>query len=351
MLFGSNKLVALDIGTSSIKLVEVEQSGRKVSLTAFGFIPTPPGCLNGGEITNPVALAEAVKTLVGQTKTKRKKASTAAWGTVIITKRISIPRIEEHLLGDQLKWEAEQYIPFDINEINLQYEILRNVNTNPEQMNVLLVAAKKDYILKYAEVIETAGLTCSVLDVAGFALGNCFEANYGKISGKVNILLNIGAGVTNFVVVENGEVTFSRDIPVGGTTFTNDIQKIMGITTDEAESLKISAGTGEPVPQEVTEAIQQTNEVVAEEIRRSFDFYMATATDVAIEKVYVTGGGLGIPGLYEQIQSILNTQVENLNPFLNVSYNRSVFTKEYIAQISPYASIGLGLALRMANDS
>src|SRR5471030_1345819 len=130
MLFGSNKLVGLDIGTSSIKLVEVESTRGQIKLTSFAFIPTPQGSISGGEIVNPEALSEAIKHLISQTKTKRKKACTSIWGTAVITKKISIPRIEEQLLGAQLKWEAEQYIPFDINEINLEYQVLRNGPVN-----------------------------------------------------------------------------------------------------------------------------------------------------------------------------------------------------------------------------
>jgi type IV pilus assembly protein PilM len=349
MLFGSNKLVGLDIGTSSIKLVEVEASRKNIQLTTFGFVPTPPGSIVAGEIANADALAEAIRTLVVQTKTKRRKAITAIWGTAVITKKISIPKIEERLLGEQLKWEAEQYIPFDINDINLEYHIIRNGQQSADQMNILLVAAKRDLVLRYAEVVELAGLECSIVDVAGFGLGNAFEVNYGQTAGKNIALLNIGASITNFVVLESGEVVFSRDIPVGGSTYTNDIQKVLGVTLEEAESLKVSAGTGQAVPQEVTDTINQTNEAVGEEIRRSFDFYLATSNDVTISKVYVTGGGLGIPGLFNQLQTGLNLPLENINPFASVSYDRNKFSEEYIQQIAPYAGVGLGLALRQVN--
>jgi len=350
MLFGSNKLVGLDIGTSSIKLVEVENNRGRVSLTSFAFVPTPAGSISGGEISNPEALSEAIRGLVAQTKTKRKKASTAIWGTAVITKKISIPKIEEKLLGEQLKWEAEQYIPFDINDINLEYQILRKGPTSADQMNVLLVAAKRDLVMRYAEVVESAGLDCSIIDVAGFALGNCLEVNYGQLTGQTVAVLNVGASFTNFVVVESGEVAFSRDINVGGATYTNDIQKVMGISLEEAESLKVSAGTGQPVPQEVTDILHQTNEAVGEEIRRSFDFYLATSNEMTISKIFVTGGGLGLPGLYAQIQTILSIPLENLNPFSQVEYNRRIFSDEYIGQISPYAAVGIGLALRQAKD-
>jgi type IV pilus assembly protein PilM len=345
MLFGSKKLLGLDIGLSSIKLVEVEVNKNSATLTSFGFVPTPNGAIVGGEIDNPQALAEAVSHLVRQTNTRLKRACTAMWGAGVITKKISIPKIDEKLLPEQLKWEAEQYIPFDLKDINLQYQVLRNSHPMPEQMNVLLVAAKRDSVLRYAEVIEMAGLECNIIDVAGFALANCFEVNYPELRNSTVIILNFGSGVTNFVVIENGEATFSRDLNVGGNSYTSDIQRTMGITPEEAESMKISAGTGQAVPKEVTDCINQTNEVVAEEVRRGFDFFMATSTEAHVEKVFVTGGSAGVPGLYEQIQSTLNLPLEAFNPFARVQH-ANAFSSDYLAQITPYAGVGIGLALR-----
>jgi len=344
--FGSKKLLGLDIGVSSIKLAEVEISRNGVTLISFGFTPTPEGSITGGEIVDPFSVASAVTSLVKQTRTKIKKACTAMWGSAVITKKISIPKIDEKLLPDQLKWEAEQYIPFDIKDINLQYQILRNIPPpNAEQMNVLLIGAKRDYVLRYAEVVETAGLECSIIDVAGFALANCFLVNYPDYEDKSIVVLNVGAGVTNFVVIEKSEATFSRDIAVGGNTYTSDIQRTMNVSLQEAEGLKVSASTGQAVPQEVTDAINQTNELVAEEIRRSFDFFLATSAEAHIEKIFVTGGGIGTPGLFEHIKNILNLPLENFNPFVNVRAART-FTQEYLHQIAPYAGVGIGLAMR-----
>lgn len=347
MLFGSSSLIGLDIGTSSIKLVEVDNSKKNPVLKAFGFVPTPPGSIVGGEISDPGALASAISRLVQQSGVGAKKACTAIWGTAAISKKISIPRIEENLLQEQLRWEAEQYIPFDINEINLGYHVLRGAN-NPENMDVLLVAAKKDYVLRFAEVVESAGLDCEIVDVAGFALSNCFEMNYGKGHGNIG-LLNFGAGVTNFVVLEDGDVGFARDVPVGGNTYTSDIQKTMGVSMEEAESLKISAGTGQPVPKEVSEVLAQTNEAVADELMRSYEFYQAN-TGAEISKIFVTGGGLGLPGLFEAVQLALKVELKSFNPFNKVQYSRD-YKPDFIAQISPYISVGMGLALRSGGDS
>jgi len=350
MLFKSNKIIGLDIGTSSIKLVEVERSKRKVSLSSFAFTQTPPGSIVAGEIINPEALTDAVRGLVAQTKTKRKKTCVGIWGTAIVVKKINMPRMDASIAGEQVRWEAEQFIPFDINEVNLEFHILRGASASPDQMSVLVVAAKRDFVLRYAEVVEAAGLECAIVDVAGFALQNAFEYNYGQQPGTVG-LLNIGAGVSNFVVVESGEVGFSRDIPVGGLTYTNEIQKALpDVSFEEAESLKISASSGQGAAAEVEKVIKETNEMVAEEIHRSVDFYAATAADTTIQRLVVTGGGVGTSGLIEHVGATLGMPVEIFNPFANVQYNTKVFTPDYISQISPYAGVGLGLALRQAGD-
>jgi type IV pilus assembly protein PilM len=351
MLFGSNKTIGLDIGTSSIKIAELDESKKGASLVSFGVIPTPPGSVSGGEFLDTGAISEAVADLLRQIRTKRKNVVTGIWGTAAVVKRIRIPRMDENVLADQVKWEAEQYIPFDVNEIEIEHVVLRGAQQSPDSMEVLLVAAQRDYIFKYAEVVETAGVQCSTLDVSGFALANCYQANYGSNPNDVVAILNIGAGVTNFVVLEHDEVSFARDIPVGGLNYTNDIHKQMGVDIEEAEALKISAGTGQPVPDEAQEIIRATNETMADEVHRSFDFYSATAGDSAINKVLLTGGCLGVPGLTEQIASVITIPAEIMNPFQRIGYNPKTFSSEYIVQISNFAPVALGLALRKVGDS
>lgn len=350
MLFRSKSLVGLDIGTNSIKLVEVDVSKSGVTLTNFQYVPTPRGSVNGGEIVNVEALAEAIKVLFERARPKSKKVCTGIWGAAIITKKITIPKVDPKLLGDQLKWEAEQYIPFDINEISLDYHILKNSSVPSDQMAVLLVAAKRDFVIRYAEVVELAGFECSIVDVSGFGLANSFEANYGVEKGATRLLLNFGAGVSNLVAIENGEVSFSRDIPVGGQTYTNEIQKSLAVSFEEAEALKISAGQGQPVPQEVTDALTHTNEIVSDEIRRSYDFLLATGGEANMRGVYLTGGGMNVPGLSESLGNILELPISVLNPFSRISYSKRKFDANYIQQIAPYVSVGIGLAMRKVGE-
>lgn len=350
MLFKSKKILGIDIGSSSIKAAELNVGKKGYHLSSFSMTPTPTDAINGGEIVQAAVLSSAIKSMISEMKVKRKNVATNIWGSAVIVKKITVPKMEAKLVSEQIKWEAEQYIPFDINEISLEFHILENVMSGPETMDVLLVAAKKDFVFSYYSVIEKAGLRCSVLDISNFALANCFEANYGKMQ-EVVVLLHLGAKVTNLVVIDNGEVVFCRDIPIGGINYTNDIHKEMGVSIDEAESLKLSAVMNQQVPEEVNSIISATSEVITDEIQNSFDFYTATANNTTISRFYVSGGCSGIPGLIQQVSSTSGIPFEIFNPFIGITYDKKKFSFEYIEQIKPYAPIALGLAMRAVGDT
>ena len=348
-LFGSKKIIGLDIGTSSIKVAELEVGRNSVQLVSFGFAPTPANSLNGGEVSDPATLSQAIRLLIAEMKTKRKYVSTGMWGTAVIVKKITIPRIDKKLISEQIKWEAEQYIPFDINNISLDYNVVKTASSE-DTMDILLIAAQNELVSQYVQSVKGAGLEVGVLDVSGFALANIFEVNYGKIGGQSIALLNIGAGVTNFVVINNGEVIFARDVPVGGFTYTNEIHKEMGITLQEAESLKLSAVAQGPVPDEVHSIISATNDMITEEIRNSFEFFTGSNGSYQISRCFLTGGSSVVPGLLEQISRSTNVAMDVMNPFAKVRPGKQ-FNQRYLQQIGPFAAVSMGLALRKPGDS
>ncbi|MEO0335059.1 MAG: type IV pilus assembly protein PilM, partial [Pseudomonadota bacterium] len=181
MFFKSKKLIGLDIGSSTIKVAEIEVKKKKPILQGFAMYDTPDGSIAGGDIMDPESLAMAVQGAISELRSKTRKVATGLWGSSVILKKISVPRMDPELLREQIRYEAEQYIPYDVNEVNLEYKILNAVSNNPEAMEVLLVAAKQDNVLKYAEVILNAGFDCETLDVSGLAFANCFETNYGVV--------------------------------------------------------------------------------------------------------------------------------------------------------------------------
>ncbi|WP_374032156.1 type IV pilus assembly protein PilM [Bdellovibrio bacteriovorus] len=323
---------------------------RAPSFSLFGFAPTPPNAVSGGEIVDIASVGIAIQQLINEVKTKRKSIATAMWGTAVIVKKITIPKMDRKLIKDQIRFEAEQYIPFDINNISLAHHIL-NSSASPDAMDILLIAAQNELVTQYTQVIEVSGLTCGVLDVSGFALANAFELNYGKIPGEVIGILNFGASITNFVVLQNGEVIFCRDIPVGGANYTNEIHKAMGVTVAEAEALKLSAISRREVPDEVHSIISATNEAVTEEIRSSLDFLSATTNGLVLSRCFYTGGSSATSGLVETVSRVTGILMEPFNPFLRVKANPKKFSPEYLDQISSFAGVVTGLALREQGDA
>jgi type IV pilus assembly protein PilM len=349
MFFQSKKLIGLDIGTANIKMAELDVGRKGATLNNFVIAPTPSRAINGGEISDPAAISDTLKMMLGSLRTKRKQISVALWGTSVITKRIAIPMMDEKLVGGQIRWEAEQYIPFDINEVNIDYKILKHFQTNPETMDILLVAARQDVAFLYQDIVQSAGLECAVIDVSGFALANCYLNNWGSQKGQTVALLNLGAAISNFIVIENGEVIFCRDIPAGGLTYTTEIHKAMGMSIEEAEALKISACTGREAPEEVSRILQSTHEVMAEEVQSSLDFFVNTTPGLPVTQCFVTGGASRTLGLLPFISKHTKLACEGLDPFRNVRLGGSMST-DYVAEIRDFASIAVGLGMRTPGD-
>lgn len=349
MLFRSKKVLGLDIGTSSIKIVELDVKKTGITLNRFAMLQTPDISMAGGEIVDLQPISSVVQRLVQEIKSNRKSACVGLWGSSVIVKKISVPKMDLKLIPDQVRWEAEQYIPFDINDVNLDYHVLSS-SRESDVLDLLLVAARHEQILKFVEISETSGLSCTHLDINGFALANCFSKNYKIGSEDVVAVLNIGAQYTNFIVLKGKSLIFCRDIPVGGMIYTADIQKTMGISIPEAESLKLSASSQDAVPEEVSQVIQASHEIFCDEIQGSLDFFHNTTPGVTVNKCFVTGGGSRTPGLIEYMSQALKMPCEPLNPFAKIKYNQRVFNSEYINQISDFIPVVLGLGMRSVGD-
>lgn len=351
MLFGK-KVIGLDIGTSSVKMAEVSQSRRGAKLVRLGVTPLTPGAVSGGEIHDVALLAEAIRLAHVEGGFKSKNVCTGLFGTSVITKKISMPKMDKKLLQEQIRWEAEQYLPFDISEVTLDYHLLKTPSAaGPDNADVLLVGAKQEYVFRFIEAVSLAGLSVSIIDVSALALANCFEFNYGRLPQAIS-LLNVGSDVTNFVVMDQGEVVYCRDIPLGGSAFTSDIAKELGVSPEEAETLKLSASHQEPVPDEVHNSIKGTCEILADEVSNSFDFYVSMASDQqSISKVFISGGSSSVPGLVEHITKATGVPVELFNPFQRIAVGGKSISFEYAQQISSFLPVALGLGLRQAGDS
>ena len=301
-----------------------------------------------GAFLNSNAIIDAIGEAVDSGKIKTKDVAVAVSGHSVIVKKVSLPAMTREELEDQIQWEAEQYIPFDVNEVHLDFQIL-DTSEGEGQMDVLLVAAKRDLVDDYVQVIAEAGLIPAAVDVAAFAVENAFELNYDAEPDEVVALVNIGAQVVNINVVQNGIPAFTRDITTGGNQYTEEIQKSLSISFEEAERIKLG-GTGkdqsqEVVPQEVESAMRSVTETVIGEISRSLDFFTATAAESRINKVLLCGGGAGIPGLDASFRERSGLEVEVMNPLGRMLPSRG-FDPDYLKNVSSSLSVAIGLATR-----
>lgn len=349
-MFKSKKnIIGLDIGSSSIKLVELKENKKGFELVNFGMVPLPAEAIIDCALINSSAVVEAIRELLNTLKVKSKYVATSVSGHSVIIKKISLPVMTEQELEESIHWEAEQYIPFDINEVNIDVQILNADESGVGQMEVLLVAAKTDLITDYTSVISEAGLTPLIIDVDVFAIENMFELNYSDIELDTLVIANIGASMINLNIMTRGINAFTRDINIGGNQFTEEIQKQLNLSYEEAEALKIgSSSINGPESEELANILSSVSETLASEIQRSLDFYAATSLGEQIQKIYLSGGTAKISGLSSIIESKVGVPVELLNPFRHIHYNEKSF--DFLENVAPFAAVAVGLALRYNGD-
>jgi type IV pilus assembly protein PilM len=345
-------VVGLDIGTSSIKALELKESGRGYQLVNFAINPIQPQAVVDGAIMDANAIIDSISGLFRDTRISNKNVAMGISGHSVIVKKISLPEMSAEELEESIHWEAEQYIPFDIDDVNLDFEILETAKPTEEgKMEVILVAVKKDKIEEGTSLVDQAGLTPVVVDLEAFALQNSYEINYEIEPGKNVALIDIGAGVMNINVIQEGVSVFTRDISVGGNQYTEALQKELNVDYDQAEVIKKGESVEGVDQAQVQGIVESVSDSLAMEIQRSFDFFRATASEREIQKIVLSGGTARIKGLDEFISQRLGVPVIINNPFQNIKFNEKKFDPSYLMEIAPMAAVVVGLALRRAGDS
>jgi len=349
MLFMRNKeIVGIDIGSSSVKLVQLSEQKGGYLLKNVGILPLPSEAIVDNSLMDTTSIVETIKDLMKSLGSRAQEAVCSISGNSVIIRKISLPAMTPEELEDQIAWEAEQYIPFDINDVNLDFEILDTDLSASGKMTVLLVASKKEIINEYVAVFNEAGLKLVVIDVDSFAVQNIFEMNYSPSENEVVALINIGASIMNMNVVKGGVSLFTRDVQMGGNLYTEEIQRQFSLSSQDAEKCKI---TGDyPDKQRLNDTISRINDTLSLEIHRSLDFYNSTAEDQKIEKIYLSGGGAKISMLSESLSQRLALPVELLNPLQKISFSEKEFDPEYLQEIAPLVAVAAGLAMRRLGD-
>lgn len=350
-------LVGLDIGSQSIKVAEIKISKSGRTLQKFGLTDISSGLIEEGVVNDPQAVADSIRQLFKTLNIKEKKVALSIGGYSIIVKKINLQKVSEEQLLETIHFEAEQYIPFDINDVNIDFQILGESEINPEQMNVLLVAAKKELINDYVNLVQMAGLTPGVIDVDAFALQNIYESSYSPIEDGgedpdllATALVDIGASKTSLNILKGSSSLFMRDISFGCSLINQKIASQCDCSLEEAERIKRETLSSPLSPKQLAAIVSEATSEWTDEIRRALDFYYSSFPDDRIGRIILSGGGARIKKIRERLVAETGANVEIIKPFGNMDINDDGFDASYLEQIAPQAAIAMGLALRRVDD-
>jgi len=350
MLFGKKyNLVGLDIGSCTFKVGEIVDSKKGRSLKNFSMLDIPPGVIEEGTIREPDIAAQKIRELFKTAGIKEQNVAISIGGFSIIVKNITVQTMTEDELQATIQLEAEQYIPFDISDVNLDFQIIGENENNPNQMNVILVAAKKEMVEDYLNVVQLAGLNPILLDVDAFALQNIFELNYEGEEENV-ALIDIGASKTSLNFLKGYSSVFMRDVSLGCSQINQKIMSLVNCSAEEAEDIKFDEKADKISKNDLSEI---TSAVVSDwcaEIRKALDFFYSTYPDEQIKRVILSGGGANIKEFQELLAVETSTEVETIDPFKNLIIDNKKLDPSYLEQVAPQAAICMGLAIRRADD-
>lgn len=351
MFFSRSKgVVGLDVGSATIKLVELkEKKGGQFILQRIGVEPLSPEAIVDGSIMDSSLVVDAITKLNEQTGVKTANYATSVSGHSVIIKKIELPQMAPEELDESIQWEAEQHIPFDINDVRLDYVTLSE-DPGREEMDVLLVAVKREKVNDYVSVISQSGKSPAIVDVDAFAIQNAYELNYDLDPLKNVALINMGAGVTNINIVARGQSVFWRDISFGGNQFTEALQREFNLSFDQAELLKRGESVGAYSPADARKVLDGVSAEMANEIQKTFDFFGATSSEGPVDELVLSGGCALTANLQEVLRERFGVPTELLNPFRNVQFKESDFNREWLESIAPMLAVSVGLAMRRVGD-
>lgn len=348
-LGGSKAIVGLDIGSNAIKAVELKRTRGAIEVSRLGLEPLATDVVVDSMIMDAPSVSSAISSIFADNEIKAKSVATSVSGHSVIVKRINVPVMSEEELAQSIQTEAAQHIPFDIGDVNIDYQILSDGAGGPH-MDVLLVAVKKDKIVNYTSVLLMAGKSPAVVDIDVFALQNCYEYNYNPSPNSTVALLNLGASVMNIAILKGTTPLFTRDVSVGGNQYTDALQKELDLSFGDAETFKLGEKIGTVSEDAKAPILQQVTELIMLEIQKTFDFFRTTSAGEHIERIYMAGGSCKIPGLVEALRQEFAVPVELLNPFQKITYRQDAPLAPIIEQNPGQLAVAVGLALRSFED-
>jgi type IV pilus assembly protein PilM len=344
---GSSRTVGLDIGSSSVKVVEIDHSGETPQLKRFGRCELLPEAIVDGEVMDRDVVVDTIAELMEANEIVSRDVVIAVSGRAVIVKKIQMDKMTDEEAREAILWEAEQHIPFDIEDVSLDFQIL-NPDAGPEKMDVLLVAAKREMLEARADLVRAAGLNPIIIDVDSFAVQNAFEHNHDLPEGSVALLMNVGCFVTNVNIVKDGVPYFTRDLSFAGNAILEAVQKDLGVDFDEAN--EILENPGEARIDDVQSIVGLVGEELAVGIEKSLSYLRASGEADHIDRICLSGGSAYAPGLRESIEKRQGSPVEIANPFRGLSWEPEIFGGEDPQLLGPHYMVATGLALRREGD-
>lgn len=347
----SKGVVGLDIGSSAVKLVELkERKGAEYSLERVGIEPLSPEAIVDGSIMDSSLVVDAIQKLTDETGAKAANFATSVSGHSVIIKKIQVPSMPPEELDESIQWEAEQYIPFDINDVRLDYVILSEGDIGRDTMEVLLVAVKRDKVNDYVSVISQCGKSPAIVDLDAFAVQNAYEINYDINPDSVVALVNMGAAVTTINVLARGISVFWRDISFGGNHFSEALQREYNLSFEQAERAKRGEQVEGCSPAEARAVLDAVSAEMASEIQKTFDFFAATADSEAVSELVLSGGCAQTPNLLPILQERFGVRAELMNPLRRIHFKESDFDSQWLHSIAPMLAVSIGLGVRKVGD-
>ena len=340
-------VLGIDVGSHTIKLTEFSGSGSSRTLRTVGRALVPPDVIVDGSIKDHETVGNILQNLISSCQPKIKRVATSISGYSVIVKRIHVPYANEKEIEENLLIEAEKYVPFEIDDVYIDFSMLKKEEEETEGTDLFLVAAKKEIVDAYASLLETIGLTPAVIDVDAFTLVNAFEMAFGDVSEPA-VLIDIGASKTNLNIIRNGMPVFARDMAIGGEQLTEAIQEATGLNREDAEAAKISGTKDHVLAEEIRQVVVEMANLWLEEIKKAINFFKSSAKPEEFPThVFLSGGCALLKDLDKHFSKGLGIEAKRLNPFSGIAHSKEI-DPAYIDTISPQLAIASGLAIRSA---
>jgi len=344
---GPKTIFGVDIGLSAVKVAELELKDDTYKLTKYASVLLPEAALIEDEIQKEDEILAAIEKAIKKAKITNNQVCIGLFGPNTVSRKLQLAGGSEEEIEDQVNWEAEQYLPFSLDESSVAFHIVGE--NEGGGVDVVIAAARNDVILNFRSLMEKANLKVKVIDMGMLAITNVFEHVMGEkldVMGESWLIVDIGAQKTEFIIYKNNMIMFTKEMNIGGVMITEEIQRQMGVNYFEAEELKIKGDGNGNLPEEIIQIIDDVVEAFYSEIKKTIDFYVSSTSDESLVGCLMTGGGILIPGLIEGLEALLGVEVGVLNPFEAISYDKKVFKEDQINEIAYTSVTALGLAMR-----